>query len=248
MLELNALIRQEFGKKNRLLREKGFIPAVLYGKKINNLILMVKEGDFEKAYRAGGESTLIKLKIENDKDKSLEQANPAEQGKEERVVLIQDIAKDPVSGKIIHIDFNQVKLDETITVEVPLVFIGESEAVTQANGVLVKNLSSLDVEALPHKLPHEIQVDISVLKTFDDAIRIKDIKIPEGAKIEGNLEDVIATVVPPRTQEELEGLEETPTESVEGVEVEAKGKEKAEEKEGAEAAPATEELAKDKTE
>jgi len=229
MLELNVAIRQETGKKNRRIRKNGFIPAVLYGRKVENLLLSLKETDFEKIYRAAGESTLIKLKIGGGQDKSAERENPAERGKEERVVLVQDVAKDSVSGKIVHVDFNQVKLDEAIVVEVPLVFIGESEAVARENGVLVKSISFLEVEALPQNLPHEIEVDISVLKTFDDSIHIKDIKIPAEARIKGNPDEVIATVVPPRTQEELEKLEETPTESVEEVKVEAKGKEKTEE-------------------
>ena len=229
MLELKTKIRPETGRKNRQIRKTGLIPAVLYGKKVDNLLLSVKEGDFEKIYQAAGENTLIKLKIGGDKDKTDRNG--------ERVVLIQDIARDSVSDKIIHIDFNQVKLDETIVVEIPLVFIGESKAVVRENGVLVKNISSLEVEALPQNLPHEIQVDISVLKTFNENVRIKDVKVPEGTQVKGNPEDVIATVVPPRTQEELEKLKEVPTESVEQVETEAKGKEKTEEKTPAEESP-----------
>ncbi|MBU1137209.1 50S ribosomal protein L25 [Patescibacteria group bacterium] len=242
MLELNAQIRRETGRENEQLRKKGFIPAVLYGKKIDNLILSVKAGDFESIYQTAGESTLIKLKISGGKE------TPAERGKEERVVLVQDIAKDPVSEKIIHIDFNQVNLTEAIIVEIPLVFVGKSEAIERDNGVLVKSISLLEVEALPDKLPHEIQVDISVLKTFNDSIRVRDIKVSDEVEVKGNPDDVIATVVPPRTQEELEKLGETPTESVEGIEVEVKGKEKTEGKESEEPAPAGKEPAGKPTE
>jgi len=164
------------------------------------------------------------LKIEDEKPAKGGSAS----GGKERTVLIHDIAKDPVDDKVIHIDFNQVKMDETITVEIPLVFIGQSEAVDKDGGVLIKNLQAIEVEALPSDLPHEIEIDISVLKTFDDNIYVKDLKVSEKAKIKANPDDSVASVTPPRTQEELEALEETPTEGVEEIEVEEKGKVKEE--------------------
>ncbi len=143
-------------------------------------------------------------------------------GRKERMVLIQEVARDPVSDKIIHIDFHQVKLDEAIRAEVPLVFVGSSSAVERESGVLIKNLQHLEVEALPQDLPPEIQVDISPLKTFDDNIYIKDLTISEKVKIMAEPEEVVASVIPPRTKEELAELEEAPVEEVEEVEVEAK--------------------------
>jgi len=216
MLELLAKLRQTTGRANTKLRKQGFIPAVLYGQKVKNLVLTVKELDFKKIYQEAGESTLIKLRIE---------------GEKERTVLIHDIARDPVNDRVIHIDFNQVKMDEKIVVEVPLVFIGQSGAVDKDEGVLIKSIQSVEVEALPTNLPHEIEVDISVLKTFDDNIYIKNLKLPEKVEIKANPDDVIASVIPPRTQEELEALEETPTEEVEDIEVEEKGKDEEEGKE-----------------
>ncbi|MFH0907108.1 MAG: 50S ribosomal protein L25 [bacterium] len=213
MLNLSSKLREKTGSQNNKFRKEGFIPAILYGKKIKNLPLLVRAIDFERLYKEAGESTLINLKIKLDKDE------------EQRVVLIHDIAKDPISSKIIHIDFNQVKMDELTIVEVPLVFIGESDAVEREEGVLIKSIQSVEVEALPQNLPHEIEVDISCLKTFEDNIYIKDLKIPSDAKIIANSEDVVASVTPPRSTEELEGLEEVPVEEVENIEVEEKGKE-----------------------
>ncbi len=104
----------------------------------------------------------------------------------------------------------------------PLVFVGSSSAVERESGVLIKNLQHLEVEALPQDLPPEIQVDISPLKTFDDNIYIKDLTISEKVKIMAEPEEVVASVIPPRTKEELAELEEAPVEEVEEVEVEAK--------------------------
>jgi large subunit ribosomal protein L25 len=220
MLELKVKTRQAKGRQNEKLRKQGTIPAVLYGHKIKNLLLEVRAADFDKIYKQAGESTLLKLKIEGE-DK-------------EKVVLIYDTEVDPVNEKTIHIDFYQVKMDEALKTEVPLVFIGESPLIKNEGGVLVKNIQHLEIEALPQDLIHNIEVDTSILRTFDDNIRVKDLKIPEKVKISANPEEMVAVVIPPRTQQEIEGLEEKP--AVEGIEeIKVAGKE---EKEGEEAAPA----------
>jgi len=213
MLELLAKLRQA-GRKNGQFRKQGFIPAILYGHKIKNITLLVKDQDFEKIYKEAGESTLIKLKISDDKDES---------SKKDRAVLIHEVAKDPVSDRAIHIDFQQVRMDKVITVEVSLVFVGQSEAVESDNGVLIKSIQAIEVEALPQDLPHEIEIDISSLKTFDDSIYVKDLKLSDKVKVTVNPDDLIASVIPPRTSAELEELEEVPSESEE-AEVEEKGK------------------------
>lgn len=99
-----------------------------------------------------------------------------------------------------------------------LIFEGEAPAVKNLEGVLIKNITEVEVEALPKDLPHEIKVDISCLETFDEHIKIKDLKLPEGVKVLAEPEEVIALVTPPRTKEELEELEEKPEEKVEEVE------------------------------
>lgn len=215
-------MRSMVGRQNKQIRKQGMIPAVLYGHKVKNLLLSVKEKDFEKVYQEAGESALIKLNLEKDeiKEKSAK-GGPASGGKD-RVVLIHSVDKDPVSDKAIHIDFYQVKMDEPITTEVPLVFAGKSLAVDREGGVLIKNFNSIEIKALPLDLPREIEVDISCLKTFDDNIYVKDLKIPEKAETTADAEEVIASVVPPRTKAELEELEEAPVEEVEQVEEEKK--------------------------
>lgn len=219
MLELSVKLRKETGRKNKQIREQDLIPAILYGRKIKNILLSVKKHSFEKIYKEAGESTLIKLNIASDEEKS----------KKERVVLIHDIAKDPVSSEVIHIDFYQVKMDEPITTEIPLIFNGKSLAVEREGGVLIKSIQAIEIKALPEDLPHEIEVDISSLKTFNDNIYIKDLKIPDKVETTVDLEEVVASVIPPRTATELEELEQAPVEEVEKVEEEKKGAEEEEE-------------------
>lgn len=202
MLELNAKIRETLGKKVKILRKKGVIPAVVYGEKVKSMPLEVDYVEFEKIYKQVGESTIIKLKT----------------GEQSKNVLIYDVARDPVSDKFIHIDFYTVRMDKAITTEVPLVFEGESPAVEAEEGVLVKNITEVEVEALPSNLPSEIKVDISTLKTFEDLIKIKALKVAEGVKILTEPDEVVVSVVPPRSEEELAELEEKVEEEVEKVE------------------------------
>lgn len=197
-LELNTQIRESTGNRLKTLREKGFIPAVVYGPGHKPISIQVDYQEFRRIFEEAGESTIIKLKI----------------GKDEKNVLIHEVDKNPETDKFIHIDFLQVRMDKVITAEVHLVFEGESLAVKNLEGVLVKNITEVEVEALPKDLPHELKVDISVLETFDDHIKIKDLKLPEGVKIQAEPEEVVASVTPPRTKEELEELEEKPEEEV----------------------------------
>ena len=213
ILELNAKIRETLGKKVKSLRKQGIIPAVFYGAKTKSVPLELDYDKFEKIYEEAKESTIIKLKI----------------GKESKNVLIYNVARDPVTDKFIHIDFYRVRMDKLITTEVPLVFEGESPAVEAEDGVLIKNIVNVEVEAMPADLPHEIKVDISTLKTFEDLIYIKDLKVPEGVKILAEPEEAIASVAPPRSEKELAELEEKIEEEVE--EVEKAGEEEEEEKE-----------------
>ena len=216
-LVLNAQLRELTGKKVRTLRKQNLIPAVLYGKEIAPQNLVVEYLPFQKVYSESGESTLIDLKV---------------QEKEPMKVLIHDVQIDPVTKKIIHVDFWKVRMTEKIEAEIVLKFVGEAEAVKGLGGVLVKNLDSLKVKCLPQDLVHEIEVDISPLKTFDDMIHIKDLKIPPEIEVLENPEEIVAVVTPPRSEEELKEIETKPEEKIEEIQVEEKGKEEEAEEAG----------------
>jgi large subunit ribosomal protein L25 len=203
ILELNAQTRKETGRKLRTLRGKGFIPAVVYGPGHKPVSIQVSYGDFKKAFEEAGESTLIKLKVDD----------------HIKNVLIHDVSIDPIDDTFIHVDFYQVIMDKIIKTHVPLIFDGEAPAVKGLDGVLIKNLTELEIEALPKDLPHEIKVDISSLDSFDKHIRVKDLQIPAGVKVLSESEELVVSVIPPRSEEELKALEEKPEEKIEEVEV-----------------------------
>ncbi len=203
MLILNAKKRELSGKKVKKIREKGIVPAILYGPKIKNLPLEVDLKEFEKVYQETGESSLIQLEIDSKKF----------------LVLIHAVEIEAISQKPIHIDFYQPRLDEEITATVPLVFEGEAPAVKNLGGTLLKNIHELEVKALPHNLPHEIKVDISKLETFEENILVKNLIIPKEVKILKEPEETVAFVAEPeKVEEELEKPVEEKVEEVEKVE------------------------------
>lgn len=227
MLELKAEVRTILGKKVNAIRKTGFTPAILYGHGKKPVSVTVNTRDFEKIFKEAGETTLFALNLEDKKHN----------------VFIHDFARDPLSGKIIHVDFFEVRMDERIKTKVPFVFVGESQAVKADGGVLVRAMQEVEVEALPQDLPKEIAVNISSLKTFEDKIQVKDLVLTGNIKVLAHLDETIALVAPPRSEKELEELEAKPVEAV--AEVKVVGEE---EKAAATEAAAETEAAKEKTE
>ena len=185
------------------------IPAELYGHGIENIHLSVPAKEFSKVFKEAGESTIINLDFENKK----------------LPVLIYEVSTDPLSDKIIHIDFYAVKMDEKITTSVPLEFIGISPAVKEKQGVLIKSMQALKIKALPADLPHNLEVELDKLSEIGMSIYVRDLKIPKGVEILVEPETAIATII----EQAKEEVEEKPI-SVEDVKVEGEEK-KEEEKE-----------------
>lgn len=202
---LNATKRN---KKGNAVRAEGKIPAVIYGKGKDNQSLSINMREFEKVFKIAGQSAIIDLDIEGDKKK----------------VLIQGTELHPVTDETRHIDFYEVSMTEKITTNVPLKFIGEAPAVADLGGILITNENELEVECLPLDLPHEIEIDISTLVNFEISIHVSDVKISDKVEIKDDVEGVIISVEPPRTEEELAELEE-PVEEGEMPEAEQSGEE-----------------------
>lgn len=226
-LEIAGEPREVVGRRVKHIRAQGILPAVLYGKDQASMNLQIPAKDFEKAFRQAGESTLIYLNV----------------GKDSYPTIIKDVARDNISGEILHADFYKVSLTEKIKAMVPVVFAGESPAVKDLKAIFVRNANELEVEALPQNLPHEITVDIGSLKEFGDQITLGDIKLAD-VLFTGDAGDIIATVQEPKSEEELEAELAAPTTDVTAVEEIKKEKPVEEGEEGAEApaaAPAPEE-------
>ncbi|KKU77382.1 MAG: 50S ribosomal protein L25 [Candidatus Giovannonibacteria bacterium GW2011_GWB1_47_6b] len=189
-MELAVQKREKFGKATKKLREQGLIPAELYGKGVQNLHLSIPLKEFRKVLKQAGESTMINVVV----------SSPA--GEEKRPAIIYDVITDPVSDEIIGADLYQVRLDEKVKIKIPLEFTGESQAVKNKNGILVKVMQELEVEALPADIPRSLVVDISKLEDIGNSVYVKDLKIGNGVKVSVGPESVVATVTAKMTEEQ----------------------------------------------
>lgn len=223
VFELQAKTREVTGKRVKDLREDGMIPAVLYGRGVASKNLSVEYQPFVKVFKKAGESALVDL--------SVDAGAPIK-------VLIYDFLRDPITDKFAHVDFYQVKMTEKLKTKILLKFVGEAAAIKELGGILFKGFKAVEVECLPGDLVPEIEVDISSLKTFEDILHLKDLRLPKGIELVLKTNEVIAKVAAPRTEEELKALEEKVEEKVEEVKVVAEEKKKEEEIETAEEEPA----------
>lgn len=191
-LVLNLAPRTAIGKATRGLRAGGQTPAVIYGRGSDTRAVAVSTRELTKAYSSAGGNQIIGLKVGDDRQQN---------------ALIHDVQTDVRTGAIVHADFYLVRMDEKIKAEIPLHFTGESTAVYQQEGTLMRPLETVEIEALPGDLPESFEVDISVLDDFDKSITVADLKMPSGVQLLTSVEELIAKVEPPRSDEELEDLD-----------------------------------------
>lgn len=189
-ITLKAKTRKETGRKVKLLRKEGILPANIYGKKVKSMSIQVALSDFKNVYKEAGETGLISISIDDGKKS------------EERPVLVANIQKDPVSDLYLHVDFHQVDLKEKVEAKVPVELVGESPAEKQFIGTVVQYLNEIEVEALPGDLPDKFEIDISNLSEVDQLVHVKDLKFDK-AKIEikTDLEEILVKVEPPQKEE-----------------------------------------------
>lgn len=208
---LNADRRTVTGKATKNIRKAKSIPAVVYGHGVESQTVSVDAIAFQKTYRTAGSSSLVDLVID--------QAAPLK-------VLIHAVQQHPTKTHPIHVDFYQVRMTEKLQTDIDLNFTGESAAVKESGGILIRTLDKVKVECLPGDLVHSIDVDLATLKTFEDRIHVKDIIAPKGITILDGGDEVVASVTPPRSEEELASLSEKVDVDVSAVEkVETKKKE-----------------------
>ena len=209
MIKLTAKIREEMGRKTRILKDSGRVPAVIYGHGIKNASLDLDYKEFIKALKEAGESSLIEMQVEGEKGT--------------RLVLVHDLQKDPVSDKYIHVDFFETSAKEEVEVGVLLVIEGTSLAVKDLGGTLVQYINELEIKAMPQDLPHDIKVVIDGLNTFEDRILVKDLILPKGIKVLTKPDEIVVSVAPPaNVEEDLAKEIEEKVEDVEKVEKDKK--------------------------
>jgi len=190
-LELTLDPREAQGKANKRLRRIGIVPGVVYGKGEASTNVQVDAKTFETLYRAAGRTSVVNFRLPG--------SSRSTSG------FIKSVQRHPLSGQPLHVDYLLVNLNVEMEVDVPLVFTGEAPAVEETGGTLLHNLSSVRVKALPNDIPHEIGVDVSVLRSLDVAIHVRDLSLNRDlVQVLTDGETLVSTVVPPRIEEEPE--------------------------------------------
>ena len=207
-MDLAVQMRDRFGKNLKDLRQQGLIPAELYGHGIKNEHLAVTKKEFRKVFKQAGENTIVNLVIDSKKTP----------------VLIYNVSYHPVNDEMESVDFYKVRLDEKLKTKVPVEFVGESPAIKDYNGVLIKAMQEIEVEALPTDIPHSIKVDLSRLVELNQSFYVRDLGNLTNVKILIDSESVIAIVKPQITEEEEKAMAESAIPSVETIVVETEEK------------------------
>jgi large subunit ribosomal protein L25 len=215
-IKLKAQIRKTVGNgPARLLRREGRVPAVLYGSKIETILLSIDIKDFEHILKeASVGSVLLNLQIQNGKTSS-------------RSAMIKELQTHPVSGQFLHVDFYEIDMQKKITAKVPVVAKGKSIGV-EVGGLLQYARRELEVLCLPTEIPEAIEVDISDLD-IGDSIHVEDISLAGDIEIPADTNFTLVTILAPKVEEIVEEEE-----LLEGEELE-EGEEAAEEGAGEEA-------------
>ncbi len=179
--------RTIIGKKVATLRRAGIVPAVVYGHGHESQPIQLDAHELDTLRRRTGRNTILDLSLGTGK------ATP---------VILQKVHEHPVTRRPIHVDLFVVKLSEEMTVDVPVEFTGESEAVKRDGGTLLHLRESVSVRALPDSLPSVLEADAALLTDFDAVITVADLVVPAGVTVLTDASEAIARVQQPRVAEE----------------------------------------------
>ena len=203
-VDLQAKERSERGKNAaRRLRASGMLPAVLYG-----------DGDGASTALAVPDR-VVDYTLQHIGDNALYDIDLGAGGSTARIV---DVQRDPVSGRLLHVDFAPVDMQQRIEVTVPLHVVGEAPG-TEEGGVLQQVAYEVQIETLPGDIPQELTLDVSSLG-MNENLTLADLSLPEGITLVSDPEEVAAIITAPTeiTEEDLEAagvVEEEPEEVVE---------------------------------
>lgn len=188
-VQIEARMRNEQTKgSNNRMRGKSFIPAVLYGKEVENTSIVVSEKEMDKIIAKGGENIFAKLSL--DKEGSVEEYN----------VILKEVQRHSVKGTLSHIDFYQVSMSEKLNTIVPISLVGESIGVAEG-GMVQQMLREIDIRCLPSDIPASVEVDISNLN-IGESITVADLQTSDAFEIIEDPSTVIISIASPQAEEE----------------------------------------------
>lgn len=188
-IKLAVALREGVGKNttDKLRREK-IVPAVYYVSGEENINVQVSQREFEKAFMEAGSSAIVDLTLDG-------KTYP---------VIIKDVQKHPYKNQYVHVDFQGVRMDETIRVTVPIVLVGRDEIRLQPS-VLTHALTEVEIECLPAYIPQTAEVTVTDMQ-YDDNFFVRDLDIFGDANITIHTpeDELVASLSEPRESVEVE--------------------------------------------
>lgn len=207
---------------SKRLRRSGIVPAVIYGSSQREYMIQLDSKQFfDIARKQASQNFIVNLEIEGAQEKT-------------KLAIVQDIQRDPLTGKLIHVDFRAVSEDETIHATVPVVLTGEPVGV-KSGGILEQLIRELEVFCRPGDLPEMISCDVSELD-IGDSLKVAELPFGEGVttKMDGEVLVALVTQTRAAVSEGSGGAEEGEAEGAEGEAGEGEAEEGAESSEEAE--------------
>jgi large subunit ribosomal protein L25 len=177
---LNMEPRTVVGKQVKALRRDGNVPAVLYSRRGEPVILQANNRELLRVLQRAGGSRLVKLNISGAQDAPM--------------ALVREVQREPIKGSVLHVDFFGVSMTEAIKLEIPIRYEGASPAVTRNEGVLIHSMDAIEIECLPGDLIDAVAIDVSTLEKVGDVIRVSDLKVPAAVKLLADPEATVARV------------------------------------------------------
>lgn len=182
-IEMNAETRSVTGKAVRRLRRDGIIPVVVYGGKLDDaLSLQVAERELQRVLQQAGTGNVIYINVD---------------GANSYPALARAVDRHPTRNDILHADFLAVRLDRLIRADVQLVAVGESLPAVNNEAILMQEINTITVEALPQNLPSQVQVDVSGLTEIGQQLTIADLNVSDEVTIIAGPDTVIVSLAPP---------------------------------------------------
>lgn len=219
-IELQASPRAVTGKQVKQLRAEGIVPGILYGHGIDPIALKFNERDIEQLVTTASSSSLVSVNVEGHNDPY--------------TAIIRDLQRDVIKRNVTHIDLQALSMKEKVRLPISINLVGTAPAVEELGGILLQQLTEVEVECLPTALVSSIDVDITGMTEIGTSLTVEDLVIPEGIEILTDTKEMVVQITAMAEEiEEEEELEAAPELEVTEVEVITKGKE--EEEEGEEA-------------
>lgn len=160
--------RTAHGKKVAKLRAEGIIPVVVYGAGMEPYSAQASIQDIEKVVKTAGKHSPVHLTIDDKK----------------KIAMVKELSHDPAKNRINHVAFHAVNQNVKIEAEVPIHLVGEGESEAEKAGLIIlQNVDSLEVKALPLEMPDSLEIDIRHLKEAGERVLVSDIKLPENVEL-----------------------------------------------------------------